>query len=80
MRYYEFVGEAQRRQVIQPDLLKHQATIASVVNNLAATDVKEPSEDDKAVAMMQFSKLKKQRNKQYAKTLQQQADKAARYI
>lgn len=77
MRYYEFVCEAQRRQILQPDLLKQQARVANVVNRLAATDVQQPTEDDIAIAMMQYRELKKRNNKLYAQKLQQQANKAA---
>jgi len=76
MRYYEFIGEAKRRQILQPDLLKQQARIAKVVNRIAATDVQEPTDDEKAIAMMQYSELKKRNNKLYAQKLQQQANKA----
>lgn len=77
MRYYEFVSEAQRRQVLQPDLLKQQARVTKVVNRLAATDVQQPTEDDIAIGMMRYSELKKRNNKLYAQQLQQQARKAA---
>lgn len=76
MRYYEFVGEAQHRQTIQPDLVKQQARIAKVVNRLCATDVQEPTDDEKAIAMMQYSELKRRNNKLYAQKLQQQAKQA----
>jgi hypothetical protein len=80
MRYYEFVGESQSRQVLQPDLLKQQARVAKVVNRLAATDVQQPTEDDIAIGMMQYSELKKRNNKLYAQQLQQQANTAKNYI
>jgi len=80
MRHYEFIGERQSQLVIQPDLLKHQAAIASIVKDIADSDVHKPSKEDMVVAIMQYRNLKRQRNKQYARSLQRKAKRAVRYI
>ncbi len=64
------------RQVlyVQPATLDRQQRIAGMVNQLAADDQqpRPATDDEKALAFMQFSNMKRQAQANYAKRLRQQ--------
>jgi uncharacterized protein YoxC len=62
---------------VQPSLVKQQASVNKVVNQIAASDEKQqPTEIDKVIAMRAYSDMKKRTNKHYAERLRKQLAQA----
>ena len=66
-----------QRTAIQPTVVKQQARIAGVVNQIAASDTQQaPTEDEKVLAFAAYCEKKKQTDRNYAARLRQQLVKA----
>lgn len=72
MRAYEFVVETQNFAV-QPDIVKRTARVGKLVKKMADSEKQQPATElDKVQAVMNYSKLKKQANKNYVQRLKQE--------
>ena len=74
MKINEIIAnKPQKAATVQPTVMKQQGKVAAVVNQIAASDARQPATElEKVLAMRQMSALQKRTDKTYAEKLRQQ--------
>lgn len=73
MKIKEIIAPTRQVLDVKPSVVKQQAKVLGVVNQIAVRDAQQPpTEMEKVLAMRSYSNLKKRTDKNYAQRLRQQ--------